>query len=158
MDVLERIRRGYRAIGPGAPREVLAMFHQEQLHPPRWVIDNAGRLHATRGVVAMDLIAGGLPEQWEIVGAELRMWDLYEKKGRLVVGGRFRARVRGSWEIVPLPFIHVWTFTGDQVRDVFDYFAGVEVRRLEDVHPWRRGFLSRALDALRLRPNPGVLG
>jgi hypothetical protein len=157
MDVLERIRRGYRAIGPGASRDVLAMFHQEQLDPPRWVIDESGHLHATRDVVAEDLFAGGLPSQWEIVGVELRVWDFYQGKNRLVVGGRFRARLRGTWEVMPLPFIHVWSFADDQVRAVFDYFGGVEVRRIEDV---RRGGGRglRILDVLLLRPRAGTLG
>ncbi len=133
MDVMERIRRGYRAIGPGAPRDMLAMFHQEQADPPEWVVDASGKLYATREVVAMDLFAGGLPSQWEVVGVDLRMWDLSERQSRLVVGGRFRARLRGTWEIFPMPFVHVWSFADDQVRAVWDYFGGVELRRLEDV-------------------------
>jgi hypothetical protein len=142
MDVLERIRRGYRAIGPGAPRDVLAMFHQEQLDPPKWVIDESGHLHDTRDVVAEDLFAGGLPSQWEVVGVDLRYWDFYQQKCRLVVGGRFRARLRGTWEVMPLPFIHVWSLGDDQVQAVFDYFGGVELRRREDVRPRpRRGLL-----------------
>jgi len=135
MDVLERIKRGYRAVGPGAPSDVLAMFHQDQDDPPEWVIDESGRLHPSRDVVAMDLFAGGLPSQWEIIGVELRRWDLSEKKSRLVVGGRFRARLRGTWEVMPLPFIHVWSFCDDQVQTVFDYFGGVELKRRVDVCP-----------------------
>jgi len=158
MDVLERIRRGYRAIGPGAPREVLAMFHQEQLDPPEWVIDEGGHLHPTRDVVAMDLFAGGMPEQWEVVGVELRVWQFHQKKCRLVVGGRFRARLRGTWEIMPMPFIHVWSFGDDQVKAVFDYFAGVEVRRLEDVRPGGRGRWLRLWDAFLLRRHADALG
>jgi hypothetical protein len=43
-----------------------------------------------------------------------------------------------------LPFIHVWSVDDqDQVRGVFDYLAGIEVKRLEDVRRrewrfWRR--------------------
>jgi hypothetical protein len=157
MDVLERIRRGYRAIGPGASRDVLAMFHQEQSDPPRWVIDESGRLHATREVVAEDLFAGGLPSQWEVIGVDLCQWTFYQKKSRLVVGGRFRARLRGTWEVVPMPFIHVWGFADDQVRTVFDYFGGVEVRRLEDVQNggWRG---LRVWLGLRLSRQAGALG
>jgi hypothetical protein len=139
MDVMERIKRGYRAIGPGASRDVLAMFHQEQLDPPRWVIDESGHLHATRDVVAEDLFAGGLPSQWEVIGVDLRIWDIHPKKSRLVVGGRFRARLRGTWEVIPMPFIHVWSFADNQVQTVFDYFGGVEVRRLDDVRRDGRG-------------------
>jgi hypothetical protein len=157
MDVLERIKKGYRAIGPGASRDVLAMFHQEQLDPPEWVIDESGHLHATRDVVAEDLFAGGLPWQWEVVGVELRVWEFYQRKNRLVVGGRFRTRLRGTWEIMPLPFIHVWSFADDQVRAVFDYFGGVEVRRIEDVRR-DRGRGLRILDVLLLRRGAGALG
>lgn len=157
MDVLERIKRGYRAVGPGAPRDLLAMFHQEQQEPPEWVIDESGHLYATRDVVAMDLFAGGMPERWEVVGVELRVWDVCSEKSRLVVGGRFRARLRGTWEIIPQPFIHVWSYADDQVKAVFDYFGGVEVRRLDDVRRGRgRGL--RVLDALLLRRHAGAMG
>jgi len=132
MDVLERIKRGYRAIGPGASRDVLAMFHQEQGDAPEWVVEdvgNGGSAHVSRDVVATDLFAGAVPSHWEVIGVDLRMWDYYERHSRLVVGGRFRTRPRGSWEVVPLPFIHVWSVTGEQVDGVFDYLAGIEVRR-----------------------------
>lgn len=150
MDVVERIRRGYRAMGPGAPRDVLAMFHQDQPDPPEWVIDESGHLHGTREVVAEDLFAGGLPSQWEVIGVELRVWDVYQKKCRLVVGGRFRARLRGTWEVMPLPFIHIWTFGDGQVQKVFDYFGGIELRRREPLwRPPRRGLrFWRHADAL----------
>ena len=149
MDVVERIRRGYRAFGPGAPRDVLAMFHQEQPDPPEWVIDESGHLHDTREVVAEDLFAGGLPAQWEVIGVELRTWDFYQRTCRLVVGGRFRARLRGTWEVIPLPFVHIWSFGDDQVQAVFDWFGGVELRRREDVRPPRRGWrFWRRADAL----------
>jgi hypothetical protein len=157
MDVVERIRRGYRAIGPGAPRDVLAMFHQEQVDPPEWVIDEGGHLHAPREVVALDLFAGGLPEQWEVIGVELCVWDVHRQRSRLVVSGRFRARLRGTWEIMPLPFIHVWSFVDDQVRGVFDYFGGVEVRRLEDARR-HRGVVPRLLDGLLLRHRYDAVG
>jgi hypothetical protein len=138
MDVIERIKRGYRAIGPGAPRDVLAMFHQEQADPPEWVVDDNLRLYAAREVVAMDLFAG-LPPHWEIIGVDLRLWDYYKRACKLVVAGRFRTRPRGTWEIVPLPFVHIWSLgDDDQVRAVFDYLAGIEVKRRADVPPRRR--------------------
>ncbi len=110
MDVLERISRGYRAIGPGAPRDVLAMFHQDQPDPPEWVVDDSLRVVPTRDVVAMDLFAGALPSHWEIIGVDLRHWDYYAGKARLVVTGRFRTRPRGTWEVIKLPFIHIWSW------------------------------------------------
>jgi hypothetical protein len=140
MDVLERIKRGYRAIGPGASRDVLAMFHQDQDDPPEWVVDDSTRVTPAREVVAMDLFAGALPSHWEVIGVDLRMWDYYTGKCRLVVAGRFRTRPRGTWEVVPLPFIHIWSLgADDEVRGVFDYFGGIEVKRLADVRP-RRGW------------------
>jgi hypothetical protein len=144
MDVLERIRRGYHAIGHGAPRDVLAMFHQEQDDPPEWVIDDSVRIVPSREVVAMDLFAGAVPSHWEVIGVDLRNWDFYAREARLVVSGKFRTRPRGTWEVVPLPFIHIWSVDADdQVRGVFDYLAGIEVRRREDVRRrdwrfWRR--------------------
>ena len=131
MNVLERIRRGYHAVGPGAPRAVLAMFHQEEDDAPEWVvhdIGDTGRVFESRDVVALDLF-GGLPAHWEITGTDLRIWDFYERRSRLVVGGRFHSRPRGTWEMVPIPFLHIWTVSGDQVVSVMDYFAGIEVRR-----------------------------
>jgi hypothetical protein len=139
MDVLERIKRGYRAIGPGAPSDLLAMFHQEQADPPEWVVDDSVSIMPAREVVAMDLFAGTLPSHWEIIGVDLRKWDLYTRKHRLVVAGRFRTRPRGTWEVMALPFIHVWNLgTDDQVRGVFDYLGGIEVKRRSDVRPPRR--------------------
>lgn len=147
MDVLERIRRGYEALGPGAPRAVLAMFHQEEDDAPEWVVRDladTGRIHASRDVIAMDLFAG-LPDHWEITGTDVRMWDLCERRSCLIVGGRFRSRPRGTWEMIAIPFIHIWTFSGDQVVSVFDYFAGIVVERRQAVdarrrfHWWRRG-------------------
>lgn len=129
--MFERIRRGYRAIGPGAPRDVLAMFHQEQPDPPEWVIHDSvtsGREFATREIVAMDLF-GGLPPHWEVTGIELSMWDFYESYSRLVVGGHYRTRPRGTWDVMRLPFLHVWSVAGDQVEAVSDYFSGIEVVR-----------------------------
>jgi hypothetical protein len=148
MDALERIKRGYRAIGPGAPRDVLAMFHQEQPDPPEWVVDDTMRVVPARAVVATDLFAGALPSHWEVIGVDLRHWDYYAGKSRLVVSGRFRTRPRGTWEIIPLPFIHIWSVDeDDQVRGVFDYLAGIEVRRRSDLRPRRRWRMWRRAEA-----------
>lgn len=139
MDALERIKRGYRAIGPGASRDVLAMFHQEQPDPPEWVVDDSIRVVPARAVVAMDLFDGAMPSHWEVTGVDLRRWDFFARKRRLVVSGRFRTRPRGTWEIIPLPFIHIWSVDEDgQVRGVFDYLAGIEVKRRSDLRPPRR--------------------
>ncbi len=132
MEVRERIRRGYLAVGPGAHRDVLAMFDQVGDEPAAWVVHDAiesGRDHPTRDVVAMDLFAG-IPAHWEVIGVDLRMWRLYDRRQRLVVGGRFRTRPRGSWDVMAVPFVHIWCFAGGRVVRVIDYLAGVELRRL----------------------------
>ncbi|NLE22012.1 MAG: hypothetical protein GX624_04430 [Actinobacteria bacterium] len=137
---MERIKRGYRAIGPGAPRDLLAMFHQEQEDPPEWVVDDAVRVMPARAVVATDLFAGAVPAHWEVIGVDLRQWHFSTARRRLVVAGRFRTRPRGTWEVIPLPFVHIWSVDrDDQVRGVFDYLAGIEVRRKTDVER-RRGW------------------
>ncbi len=152
MDALERIRRGYRAVGPGAPRDVLAMFHQEQDDPPEWVVcdvGGGGGVYATREVVAMELFAAALPSHWEITGVDLRIWAFSERRSRLVVGGRFRTRPRGAWEVMPLPFIHIWSVAGDRVEMVFDYLAGIEVRRRGSEKRRRRILWGRRHDEVR---------
>jgi hypothetical protein len=144
MDVLERIKRGYRAIGHGASRDVLAMFHQEETDPPEWVVDDSVRILPSREVVAMDLFAGSLPSHWEVTGVDLGHWEFQAQQARLVVTGRFRSRPKGTWDVVLLPFIHIWSVDEhDQVRAVLDYLDGIEVKRLEDVRTrtwrfWRR--------------------
>jgi hypothetical protein len=140
MDVQERIRRGYHAIGPGSPRDVLALFHQDQATPPEWVVRDwslKGRLREPQETVALDLFPAA-SEGFELIGVELRSWDFHESRARLVIGGRYRTRMRGSWDVVALPFIHIWSFAGDQVESVTDYLGGLEVLRREAVTAPRR--------------------
>ena len=102
-------------------------------------MDDAVRVVPARAVVAMDLFAGALPSHWEVIGVDLRHWDYSTGRRRLVVSGRFRTRPRGTWEIIPLPFIHIWTVgEDDQVRGVLDYLAGIEVKRKSDIRSRRR--------------------
>jgi hypothetical protein len=141
MDVLERIARGYHAVGPGAPRAVLAMFHQEEDDAPEWEVydfGDSGRAFASRGAAALDLF-GALPSHWELTGVDLRMWDPHPRRSRLVAGGLLRARPRGSWATTTFPFLHIWTFSGEQVVSVIDYLAGIEVRRRGVARIGRRG-------------------
>ena len=57
-------------------------------------------------------------------------WLPDERHARLVVGGHFRVRVRGTWEAVELPFGHVWSFAGGRVESVHSVLEGFELRRL----------------------------
>lgn len=132
MDVLERIRRGYHAIGVGTHRDVLALFDQVGGEPARWSVGDTpdgARSHASREIGADDLFSG-LPERYEVIGVEVKFWHYYERCSRLVVGGRFRARPRGSWDVMALPFVHIWCFDGDRLYRVIDCLGGVELRRL----------------------------
>jgi len=123
-DTLERIRRGYHALGVGAHRDVVAMF-EGGAEPERggagaergggepvgvggeWsVIDLVdGHRYAPRGVVAMDLF-GGLPSHWQLVGVDVEHWHrgpwrrllgfgpTVDGAESLVVSGHYRARPR----------------------------------------------------------------
>ncbi|MFA4965567.1 MAG: hypothetical protein WC709_08040 [Thermoleophilia bacterium] len=52
------------------------------------------------------------------------------RETRLLVVGRFRARPRGSWDVMVLPFAHIWYLVGGHVVRVVSYLDGVELRRL----------------------------
>ena len=57
-------------------------------------------------------------------------WLPDERHERLVVGGHYRVRVRGTWEMVELPFGHVWSFADGRVKSVHNVLDGFELRRL----------------------------
>jgi hypothetical protein len=133
MEAVELLKRGYRALGLGADRDVLAMFGQGREGPePRWVVvdlTGAGRPWPSRRIVAHDLF-GGLPPQWELVGVDVDRWLV--KAERVVVSGHYRARpaaARQRWEVVRVPFAHIWTLSGGRAERVVSYLDGVELRR-----------------------------
>jgi len=131
MEVFEFIRRGYRALGLGASDEVLAMFDQVGDRPARWVIRDLnvfGGDHPADDVAAFSLF-GGLPPHFELVGVNLSGWRQNRRLTRLVVSGRFRVRVRGTWEGMDLPFTHVWSFKDGCVTTVYSVLDGTELRR-----------------------------
>jgi hypothetical protein len=138
MDVEELLKRGYRALGLGADDDVLAMFRQPGAEPADWVVYELGvfgRRHPAGDVVAMELFAG-LPSHYEVIGVEPRTWSMKRRGTRLTVIGRYRVRARGSWEVLALPFSHVWAISGGRVERVTSVLDGVEIRRLR---PTRRG-------------------
>ncbi len=101
-DTLDKIRRGYRALGLGAHRDVVAMFEddgdaagphngegseREARGAPgcgapygrgggEWAVFDLidGRPWATRDLVALDLF-GGLPSHWDLVGVDVERWQ-----------------------------------------------------------------------------------
>ena len=132
MDVQELIKRGYRALGLGADDDVLALFDQLGGEPADWVVYEMGafgRPHPARDVVAMELF-GGLPSHFDVIGVELRTWSMNRRGTKLTVIGRYRARVRGTWEVLALPFTHIWHIPSGRVDKVVSLLDGVEIRRL----------------------------
>ena len=133
MDLFEPIRRGYHALGFGADADVLGMLDQDGPEPACWEIHSLDvrrvRSRPAGGVAALDLF-GSLPAQFELVGAQVRSWSPNERRARLVVGGSYRVRVRGTSEVFDLPFSHVWSFANGRVKDVLNLTEGFELRRL----------------------------
>ena len=132
MDVQELIKRGYRALGLGADDDVLALFDQLGGEPALWEVYELGafgRRHPAGDVVAMELF-GGLPSHFEVIGVDPRTWSMNRRSTRLTVTGRYRVRPRGSWEVLALPFTHIWHFTGGRVKKVLSLLDGVEIQRL----------------------------
>ncbi len=132
MDLLEPIRRGYHALGLGADEDVRAMLDQSGPEPACWEIHPFGFRRRSRpaGEVAALALFGRLPAQFELTRVRVTTWLPDQRHARLVVGGHFRLRVRGSWETLELPFSHVWSFAGDRVQSVNNVLEGFELRRL----------------------------
>jgi hypothetical protein len=132
MDLFEPIRRGYHALGLGADEDVRSMLDQSGPDPARWEVHPFGLWQRSRptGEVAALALFGPLPAQYELMGVRVSSWTPYLRRGRLVVGGSFRVRVRGSWEAVELPFTHVWSFAGGRVHSVYNVLEGFELRRV----------------------------
>jgi len=131
MDVLQLIRRGYRALGLGAADDVLAMFDQLGGDPESWVVRDFGMFggeQPAEEVAALSLF-GGLPAHFELAGVTLQGWSLNRRQTRLMVSGHYRVRVRGTWEGMELPFSHVWSFVDGRVTSVLNVLDGVELRR-----------------------------
>jgi len=132
-DIFEPVRRGYSALGLGADSDVLAMLDQGGPEPACWEIRSLDfRRVRSRpaGEVAALALFGGLPSQFELAGVQVRTWSPNVRHARLVVGGSYRVRIRGTAETLDLPFSHVWSFANDRVNDVRNLAEGFELRRL----------------------------
>jgi hypothetical protein len=133
MDIYETIRRGYHALGFGAEADLRAMLDQGGLGPACWEIHSLDlrrvRSRPAGEVAALDLF-GSLPAQFELVGAQVLSWSPNERYSRLVVGGNYRVRIRGTMDTFELPFSHVWSFANGRVKDVLNLSERFELRRL----------------------------
>jgi ketosteroid isomerase-like protein len=132
MDAFEPIRRGYRALGLGADADVRAMLDQSGPEPACWEVHRFSLRRRSRpaGAVAALALFGDLPAQFELVQVRVSSWEPDARHSRLVVGGHFRLRLRGSSEAVDLPFGHVWSFAGGRAQRVLSVLDGFELRRL----------------------------
>ena len=132
MDDLEPIRRGYHALGLGADNDVRAMLDQSGPQPACWEVRRFSLRRRSRpaGEVAALALFGQLPEQFELAQVRVTSWEPDSRHARLVVGGHFRLRLRGTAEAVELPFGHVWSFAGGRVQSVHSVLDGFELRRL----------------------------
>jgi len=133
MDVQELIRKGYAALGLGADNDVLAMFEQLGDTPAQWKVFSMMEAphEFPAGTVAALQLFRSLPPQFEVTGVHPERWRLDRKGRRLTVSGFYRARPRGTWEIMRLPFVHVWWIGGGRVERVDSVLEGVEIRRLK---------------------------
>ncbi len=132
MDPFEPIRRGYHALGLGADADVLAMLDQNGPEPANWEVHRFSLRRHSRpaGEVAALALFGHLPPQFELAQVRLDSWEPDVRNERLVVGGHFRLRLRGTWEAVELPFAHVWSLEDGRVQSVHNVLKGFELRRL----------------------------
>ena len=137
MDRFEPIRRGYHAIGLGADENVRAMLDQSGPGSACWEVHRFSLRRRSRpaGEVAALALFGPLPAQFELVNVQVSSWEPDARHSRLVVGGHFRLRVRGTSEAVELPFSHVWSFADDRVQCVLNVLDGFELRRLPAIAP-----------------------
>jgi hypothetical protein len=132
MDLLETIRRGYHALGLGADEYVRAMLDQRGSDPACWEVRSFELWHSPQpaGEIAALALFEPLPPQYELTQVRVRSWTPNPPRGRLVVDGSCRVRVRGTWEAMDLPSSHVWSFTSGRVRSVRNALEGFELRRV----------------------------
>jgi hypothetical protein len=137
VDVFEPIRRGYHAIGLGADADVRAMLDQDGPSPARWEIHRFAlrRRHGSAGEIAALALFGPVPQPYALASVRVSSWEPDARTGRLVVGGSFRLRRRGTWDGEELPFSHVWSFADDRVQSVTNVLQGFELRRLPEASP-----------------------
>jgi ketosteroid isomerase-like protein len=128
-ETLRVLREGYRAIGFGAPEAVLRLFDQ---HVPgreaRWTVREVTSTtrYGTREIVADDLF-GSLPAHWQVIGVEPMRFESH--RDSVVVMGHYKCRPRGSWEVMSVPFAHIWTVACGKIVRVLSYLDGIEIER-----------------------------
>jgi ketosteroid isomerase-like protein len=137
-DTLERIKRGYRALGPGRHPDVECMFDDDDSaaegarHDGGWAVREPYSL-STRMTAAREPVRSlfaSLPANWELVGVDIEGWVLGST--RLVVQGHYRARPdsrEGRRTTDRFPFVHIWSFKGSLVERIVSALDRIELRR-----------------------------
>ena len=128
---LSLLREAYHAMGFGQAPPVRRLFEGDEPGRRRWrlvdVIDG-GRGYPAREHVEHDLLCGSVPPQWEVAGVDV---DRLQHRGeRVVVTGAYRCRLRGGWDVVRVPFAHIWTLRDGEPQRVLSYLDGIELRRV----------------------------
>ena len=130
MDV-ETLRKGYRSFGLGVPKAMPSMFDQDfEGGGAEWEVGvSRSRLVRRAGTAAYDLF-GGEQQGWEI--ARVVPNGFVENDDAIVVTGHVFWRPKGSTEVVPVPFLHVWKLREHRLVQVMSYLEGIELKRVED--------------------------
>jgi len=130
-DVVERVRRAYRGLGPGLGPTASALFDQGDGGNGLWLrlAPRSQRLLRAADLSSTDLFV--LPPAWEVTEVVPRR--VVTGRDRVTVSGFMRCRPRGgSWEKVQVPFLHSWTFCGDRIQGFQSVLDEVELRRRDD--------------------------
>ena len=75
-----------------------------------------------------ELFWHSLPPHWEISSLEVR--ELSVHHDTIAVAGLYRCRPKGSWEVMELPFLHLWRLRDGRLLRVLSPLDAVELRRV----------------------------
>jgi hypothetical protein len=125
------LRQGYRSFGLGVAPAMLTMLDQDlEGGGAAWEVGGSRTdLASPAGEVAAFDLFGGEEPGWEIVRVEPN--DFTERRDTIVVTGHVYWRPRGGWEVLPVPFCHVWTLRDGRPLSVRSLLDGIELRRVE---------------------------
>ena len=128
MDV-ETLRAGYRAYGLGVAEAMLTMFDQGPSGGADWEVGGPrSGLTAEARLTPYDLF-GGETAGWEIVRVEPN--DFVDHSDRIVVTGHVLWRPKHGWNVIPVPFLHIWTLRERHPVRVLSYLDGIELSRTD---------------------------
>jgi hypothetical protein len=74
------------------------------------------------------LFSLAVPPHWEITGFEIRQFS--PRNETILVLGLCRCRPKGSWDVVSVPFLHLWRVRDGRLTGVQSSFDAVELRRV----------------------------